>query len=41
MEKMLIPYTFNFLTKFLSFSWQIIHLKNIDVYTFWGGGRGI
>ncbi len=23
---------------FLSFLWQIIHLKNIDVHTFWGGG---
>ncbi len=36
--KTLIPYTFNILADFVSFSSQIIHLKNIDVYTFLGGG---
>ncbi len=34
--KTLIPYTSNILAHFLSFSSQIIHLKNVDVYTFWG-----
>ncbi len=34
---MLLPYTFNILTHFFIISWQIIHLKNVDVYTFWGG----
>ncbi len=24
---------------FSSFSWQTFHLKNVDVYTFYGGGR--
>ncbi len=38
---MLIPYTFNILTHFLSFSWQIIHLKNVDGYTFWGEGGSV
>ncbi len=33
MEKKL---TFN---QFLSCSWQIIHLKNVDVYTFEEGGQ--
>ncbi len=36
---MLIPYTFNILTHFLSFTWQIIYLKNVDMYTFWRGGE--
>ncbi len=26
---------------YFSFSWQIIHLKNVDVYTFWGGAGGV
>ncbi len=38
MEKMLILHTFNILAHFyffiLSFSWQIIHLENVDVNTF-------
>ncbi len=38
MEKMLIPYTFNILAHILSFSWQIYHLKNVDMYTLGGGG---
>ncbi len=39
MEKRLILYTFNYLTHFLSFFLlQIVHLKNVDVYTFGGGG---
>ncbi len=38
-KKKLIPYTFNILIYFLSFSWQIIYLENVDVYTFWGGGE--
>ncbi len=35
-KKMLIPYIFNILThlKKKSFAWQIIYLKNVDVYTF-------
>ncbi len=33
-KKMLIPYIFNILAHFLRFSWQIIHLKNVDVFTF-------
>ncbi len=29
---------FQHLTHFFKlFLWQIIHLKNVDVYTFWGG----
>ncbi len=37
MKKKLILYTFNILTNFVSFSWQIIHFKNINVYTFFEG----
>ncbi len=33
-EKTLIPFTFNILTHFLSFSWQIIYLINVYVHTF-------
>ncbi len=34
-------HTFNILAhSFLSFSWQIIHLKNVDMYIFWGGEEG-
>ncbi len=36
--KILIQYTFNKLVHFLAFAWQIIHLKIVDVYTFWGEG---
>ncbi len=39
MEKTQIPFTLNILFHLLSFSKQIFHLKNIDVYTFWGGGE--
>ncbi len=35
MEKMLILYTFNIFTNLLSFTCQIIHLKNVDLYTFY------
>ena len=38
-KKTLILYTFKILTHFLSFSWRILHLKNVDEYTFGGGGR--
>ncbi len=31
------PCTLNILATFLS--WQIIHLKNVDMYTLWGGGE--
>ncbi len=27
----------NFIPFFLSFSWQIIYMNNVDVYIFWGG----
>ncbi len=37
-KKTLIPYTCNILPHLLSFSWQIIYLKNVNVYTIWGGG---
>ncbi len=37
MEKKLILYTFNILAHVLSFSLQIIHLKIVDVYSFWKG----
>ncbi len=33
MVKTLIPSNKMFLTHLLSFSWQIFHLKNINVYT--------
>ncbi len=36
MKIIFIPYTFNILAYFFSFSWQIIHLKNLDMYTFGG-----
>ncbi len=38
MQKKGLFRTFNILTQFLSFSWQIIHLKNVDVYTLKGEG---
>ncbi len=38
--KMLIPCTFNILIHFLSFSLQIIHLKNVDVHFVRGKGGG-
>ncbi len=39
----LIVYTFNILAHlfFLSFSWQFILLKNVDMYTFRGGGEKV
>ncbi len=37
--KKFILYTFNIFDNFfLSFSWQIIHFKNVDMYTFLGVG---
>ncbi len=37
---MLIPYTFNTLANLLSFSWQVMNLKNVDMYTFHEEGGG-
>ncbi len=39
-EKNVDSIHFQHFSPFLSFPWQIIHLKNVDVYTFWGG-RGV
>ncbi len=39
MDFFLILYTFIILAQVLSFSWQIIHLKKVDVYTFLGEGE--
>lgn len=33
-NNMLIPYNFNILTYRLSYSWQILHERNVDIYTF-------
>ncbi len=37
MKKTLIPYALNILAHLFPFSWDIIHSKNVDVYTLWGG----
>ncbi len=38
MKKKIDSIHFQHFSIFLLFSWQIIHLKNVDVYTFEGDG---